>query len=595
MMPRPLPFLRKASATAALSLAALAFAGLPANAQSVWNFPDSGNWSDNTATGWNGTGVPNAVGATATIQQNITANEIMNLDIAPTVTLGSLTFGDTSNTWTIEDTGGVGSSFTFDATSGNATLSSTAPGTVPNTISVPISLTDTLDVTLTSGRLGLNGVISGNGGLTLVSGDRMFLGGTAANTYAGLTTINGGRLELSKTAGVNAIAGNVLIDGATAQLFNANSNTIADTSDITIDLGEYLLNGKGETVDDVTVNGGKVTSSINGSSGSALAVDVLTLNGGQAVITNNNNANASMTANSVVITQPTSGAYTAIAMTSGTTRQAALNLNGNLTYNGDAGNSNSVSITNIASSTEVSNIVLSQATTTLTVGNGGADVDLIIQPRFLKAATGTQALTKDGLGTLELDGVSTYTGATTVSAGRLLVHGGLATASATTVSSGASFGGKGAIGALTVSSGGGYYDTLSKATPGSQPVADTDYFQTNVTGAVTLSGGDFQLTIGTGFEAGDIFYLIANDAADAIAGTFTTLNGATTDLSQGATFTSGGQTFQISYTADTTTSAFSGTGNDLALQVVPEPQTWVTLLSGLGMLLGFQRRRRLLS
>jgi hypothetical protein len=40
-------------------------------------------------------------------------------------------------------------------------------------------------------------------------------------------------------------------------------------------------------------------------------------------------------------------------------------------------------------------------------------------------------------------------------------------------------------------------------------------------------------------------------------------------------------------------SAFSG-GNDIALQLmaIPEPGTWATLMSGLGMLMGLQRFRR---
>jgi hypothetical protein len=57
-------------------------------------------------------------------------------------------------------------------------------------------------------------------------------------------------------------------------------------------------------------------------------------------------------------------------------------------------------------------------------------------------------------------------------------------------------------------------------------------------------------------------------------------------------FTMGsGQEFAIVRTADFGTGALTG-GNDVALVAVPEPGTGVTLLAGLGSLLGLQRFRR---
>jgi fibronectin-binding autotransporter adhesin len=565
-------------------------AGSGAVNASTWNTVNGGNWSDDTATGWNGTGVPNAIDAIAIFNQPITTNPIINLDVSAIV--GSLTLTDTntSNFWTINDTVPLGTTLTFDVTSGTASLSSPVAtfGNNAHAINVPIVLNDTLAVD-TVGRIALSGKVSGAGGITKTGAESLFIGGGTANTYAGLTKIDGGRLGV--VGSTTAIAGDIEVNSG-GTLDQGASNVISDTSNVVVNgTGVYQNFGFGETINNITINGGVSTVRNNGGAGAFLGVNALNLAGGTLNIGNgNNSAVSNVTAASVAITQPGSGAYTAIAQAGASSRVANLNLNGNLTFIGAAGNTNSTSITSNGVNTQ---IVLSQATTTLTVGNGGADVDLIIQPRFvLTTGGGAEALTKDGLGTLELQGVSTYTGPTTASAGRLLVHGGLATASATTVASGASFGGKGAIGALTVDSGGGYYDSLSKAISGSQPVADTDYFQTNVTGAVSLGGADFQLTIGNGIEAGDIFFLIANDGTDSIPVPFATLNGTITDLSQDAFFTSGGQTFQISYTADTGTSAFSGAGNDLALLVVPEPQTWAMLLGGFGMLLGFQRARR---
>ena len=54
-----------------------------------------------------------------------------------------------------------------------------------------------------------------------------------------------------------------------------------------------------------------------------------------------------------------------------------------------------------------------------------------------------------------------------------------------------------------------------------------------------------------------------------------------------------GQRFLVSYFGDATTNAFDVPGgNDVVLQAVPEPQTWATVMSGIGALVGLQRFRR---
>jgi hypothetical protein len=54
---------------------------------------------------------------------------------------------------------------------------------------------------------------------------------------------------------------------------------------------------------------------------------------------------------------------------------------------------------------------------------------------------------------------------------------------------------------------------------------------------------------------------------------------------------SNGQQFAIVEDANFSTNSYTG-GNDLALIAVPEPSTGVSLLAGLGSLLGLQRFRR---
>ena len=74
---------------------------------------------------------------------------------------------------------------------------------------------------------------------------------------------------------------------------------------------------------------------------------------------------------------------------------------------------------------------------------------------------GSGSFTKTGAGTLTITGTNTYTGTTTVSAGKLVINGNISTSS-TTVSSGATLGGSGSVRALTINAGG-------FVTPGNSP------------------------------------------------------------------------------------------------------------------------------
>src|SRR5439155_25243152 len=84
-------------------------------------------------------------------------------------------------------------------------------------------------------------------------GGSLSLGGTTANTYRGPTTVNSGTLDLNKTAGVTAVAGNLVIgSGAgTATVRLLASNQIADTSGVTLSAAGtpvFNLNNFNETI-----------------------------------------------------------------------------------------------------------------------------------------------------------------------------------------------------------------------------------------------------------------------------------------------------------------------------------------------------------
>jgi autotransporter-associated beta strand protein len=214
---------------------------------------------------------------------------------------------------------------------------------------------------------------------------------------------------------------------------------------------------------------------------------------------------------------------------------------------------------------------------------------------------GARGLTKLGTGTLILNNTNTYTGATTVSTGTLVVNGSISTSSLTTVATGATIGGSGTIGALTVSSGGfinpgnspgilnvsgNYTQTGLYTAEITGLTAGTEHDQINVTGTVDITGGSLtaSFTAGT-YAANDLIFILLNDGADAITGTYS-------GLAQGATVTSyGGFNWNISYVANSGGSpSFTG-GNDIALmaEAIPEPKT--ALLGVLGVLLLLRRRR----
>ncbi len=348
-------------------------------------------------------------------------------------------------------------------TSNSATFGSGGTGALTFNGTIDLGVAAASDRTIsTVSNVTFTNVISGNSGSGLVkngSGTLTF-SGTSANTYDGLTTINLGELDLNKTAGVNAIAGNITIGdgigGAGADILKLlAANQIANTSDVTINSsGLFNLNNNSETIDglngvvgaSVTLGSGTLTIGANNEASASFAG---VISGSGALVKTGTGAQTLSGANSYSgTTNINSGALNIQNVTGlGTTAAgtsvasgAALELQGGvavgaeaLTLNGTgvAGNGalRNVSGTNSYAGAitlgSASTITSALGTLTLTggVNNSGTLLSFDGSGNTTVSTakiTGSGGLTKTGSGTLTLSFANDYTGLTTISAGTLL-------------------------------------------------------------------------------------------------------------------------------------------------------------------------------
>ena len=167
---------------------------------------------------------------------------------------------------------------------------------------------------------------------------------------------------------------------------------------------------------------------------------------------------------------------------------------------------------------------------TLNVANATTQTSSAVLRNTGGSTTGSLSIVKTGGGTQILDGNMTYTGATTVSAGSLIVNGNQSAATGVlTVSSGATLGGSGTIGGATTISG--------IHSPGNSPGVQT--FASNLTYSGTPTV-EWELTGNTTTQGSPtrVFdQIVVNGNLDFAVATTLTLNfavaGSTVDWSNG--------------------------------------------------------------
>ncbi|MEY3481789.1 MAG: hypothetical protein RIQ71_2564, partial [Verrucomicrobiota bacterium] len=468
-------------------------------------------------------GVANDLVISANIS-NGNLNKVLNNGEGVLVLSGTNTYGSTTienGTLQVGDGGTTGTLGTGAVTNNSAlTVNRSGAITISNNISGTGTFTNYGPGTLTlSGSSTYAGVTTLDGGATIVTGSisntaNLYVG--LSNSSVSLSITNGGTVaNTDGYIGYNAAAsGNsVLVTGANSLWTN----------------GSYLFVGNDGSSNSLVISGGgKVASynsaiggGANSSNNSVLVSGTSSLwaNGNDLLVGNSGSGNSLTISNAATVAN--AGGY--IGFGAASSNNSALvtgagsvwSNSGTLTI-GSAG-SGALTIANggkvVAANTKIADLAGSAGT--INVGTlGGNDTNVTLTTPSIQFGLGTGALNLNqsdrmtlsailsgsgalnqrGSGTTEVTGLSTaYTGLTTVSAGKLLVNGSIAN-SAVTVQNGATLGGDGTVGVLTILDGG----TLS---PGNSPGNLT------VAGNVIWNGGgnynwqvyDTTSTAGTGW------------------------------------------------------------------------------------------------
>jgi autotransporter-associated beta strand protein len=572
----------------------------------TWNGAAGGGgftWSDNTK--WTpNTGNPNAVDDIASLTRNLSSGTTTAITLDTNKTVGTLTIGDSASTFGRYNVTGT-NMLIFDVTTGNAKLNK--PNGIANTslfdeISAPVLLNDDLDVKndiAGTGRIVVSGVISGSKKITNLPG------GTLVTPVAGRIELNNPNNTFTGGVVVAEGAGPVSVGTLTAPSSDfANGKGPLGTGQVTLNGTQLILTSSttspAQLIENdfllnvpvvpatsrLTTNGTTEVSGVISGAGSLRKSGSGTLIlSGTSTYTGTTELEA---VNLVLGSNAPSGApgalgnSTSALLINPTGTDVANLLTGGAVAIGRAvdivatGGSGIVGIGGLSNSNSsfdglVSfqrNINVGQVTTggilsvtgglaannanplTVTFGKAAA----LPAPEFFGNVLVDSDITESGGGALAVivnggsvtfatGNTNSYTGMTTVNAGKLLVNGLNSGDGAFSVASGATLGGSGSVDASAISISG----TLS---PGSS-------IESFAGGALAFSNGStFEYELDTLSLDGDL--QVANGNLD-LAGT---VNLTLTELASG-TVSPGDKLTLINYSGDWNNGTFTYLGNPL--------------------------------
>lgn len=495
---------------------------------------------------------------TGAITTNTTGRTLKLMGAGAGIATGNISNGNATNVLAVtKDEAGV---WTISGNNSHSGTTTVAAGTLvighPNALGNGGSTfgNATGFTTITSGAtLDLNGQQNINEVLTIRGTGVGSVGGLINNSATTASVAAGVVSSISVTAGgVHSAVPNVTLTGnatATATLgLSAASFTISGGTTVYSTAPTVTISGGGGTGATATavLTSGVVSGITISNTGTGYtSAPTIAFSGGNVTVAGTNPTGTGNATNFVVagiqVTNPGSGYTSAptVSFSSGTGTTATASLS-----------------------------AVSMAANT-TIGGSG---DTIINPGI---TGGTNTLTKIGSGTLALNGTSSYTGATTVSGGTLLLNGSL-TSAITVNGTGVLIHPGSVTGNVTITGGGldapdatpsfrsitGNYTVNATSGGGTLRVrlngstVGAQYDQLIVSGSVTL-GGALDVVCGPALAPGSTFRILDKAGATTTATTFT-------GKAENSTFVSAeGYTFRINYNA--------GTGNDIVLTLITTP------------------------